>query len=79
MHQRLKAMIGAAGLAVSVTVAGTASAQMPGALEECLKLAGEPTAEAPVSRDAGSATFSALAKARPHCEAALIGPEQDAR
>ncbi len=54
-----------------------ALAQMPGALEECRKLAGEPTAEAPVSRDAASAYFSALAKARAHCEAALITPEQD--
>lgn len=79
MHQRLKAMIGGAGFTVAMTVTGGASAQMPGALEECLKLAGEPTAEAPVSRDAGSATFSSLAKARPHCEAALIGPEQDGR
>lgn len=62
--------------AVMMTGAQSAWAQMPGALEECLKLAGEPTAEAPVSRDAGSAFFSNMAKARPHCEAALIGPEQ---
>jgi TPR repeat protein len=60
-----------------MVLAQEAKAQMPGALDECLKLAGEPTAEAPVSRDAASAFFSALAKARPHCEAALIGPEQN--
>ena len=54
-----------------------AQAQMPGALEECLGLAGIPSAAAPVSRDATVAVFSALAKARPHCEAALIGPEQN--
>ncbi|MEO0372425.1 MAG: tetratricopeptide repeat protein [Pseudomonadota bacterium] len=79
MRQTMMAMVGGAVCAAVMTMAGSATAQMPGALEECLKLAGEPTAEAPVSRDAGSATFSALAKARPHCEAALIGPEQDAR
>ena len=68
-----------AAFAAVMTVGQSASAQMPGALDECLELAGEPTAEAPVSRDAGSAFFSAMAKARPHCEAALIGPEQDGR
>lgn len=73
------AVIGGVAFAMMLATGKNASAQMPGALEECLALAGQPTAEAPVSRDAGSAFFSALAKARPHCEAALIGPEQDGR
>ena len=77
MHQRVKAVAYGVACAAMMSMGQSAQAQMPGALEECLKLAGTPTAEAPVSRDAGSATFSALAKARPHCEAALIGPEQD--
>ncbi|MEO0752916.1 MAG: tetratricopeptide repeat protein [Pseudomonadota bacterium] len=77
MHRRVKAFAYGVACAALMGLGQTASAQMPGALEECLKLAGEPTAEAPVSRDAGSAFFSAMAKARPHCEAALIGPEQD--
>ena len=77
MHRRVKSVAFGVASAAMMSMGQTAQAQMPGALEECLKLAGEPTAEAPVSRAAGSATFSALAKARPHCEAALIGPEQD--
>lgn len=79
MHRRAMAVVGGAAFTVMMTLGQSAWSQMPGALEECLNLAGEPTAQAPVSRDAGSAFFSALAKARPHCEAALIGPEQDGR
>lgn len=43
----------------------------------CRAIAGAPDAGAPVSREAANDHFRTLGKARPHCEAAVIGPEPD--
>jgi TPR repeat protein len=70
-----------AGKATALALAGViwaGGAQAQTAAEECRAIAGVPTAEAPVSRDALNEYFSTLARARPHCEAAAIGAEPDA-
>jgi len=43
----------------------------------CHEIAGAPDAGAPVSRAATADRFRTLGRARPHCEAAVIGPEPD--
>ena len=45
----------------------------------CVEIAGPPQAGAPVSREAMTAHFRTLGRARPHCEAAVIGPAPDAQ
>lgn len=60
-----------------LALSGSVSAQADDAREVCHAIAGVPDAGAPVSREAATALFSTLAKARPHCEAAAIGPEPD--
>ncbi|MEQ9257652.1 MAG: tetratricopeptide repeat protein [Roseovarius sp.] len=70
------AVLLAAFLAGGVAGGGPALAQ--DAAQACREITGAPDAGAPVSREALSAYFSTMAKARPHCEAAVIGPEPDA-
>lgn len=60
------------GLLLSTPLAAQEAAQ------ECRAISGPPSAEAPVSRDAFNDYFSTLARARPHCEAAVIGDAPDA-
>ena len=43
----------------------------------CREIAGAPEAGTPVSRAAMTTYFRTLGRARPHCEAAVIGPEPD--
>ncbi|WP_319823994.1 tetratricopeptide repeat protein [Thalassovita sp.] len=67
----------ALGVAITgLSMANPLMAQSAG--QECRAISGVPTAQAPVSRDAFNDYFSTLARARPHCEAAVIGPEPDA-
>ena len=58
-------------------VVGAGPARAAPAAETCRDIAGPPDAGAPVSRDALTTRFSRLGRARPHCEAAVIGPDPD--
>lgn len=57
--------------------AGAGWAQTGDAAVVCRQIAGAPDAGAPVSREALNAYFGKLGNARPHCEAAVIGPDPD--
>ncbi|MFB9150838.1 tetratricopeptide repeat protein [Roseovarius ramblicola] len=53
------------------------SATASDAAAACHEIAGAPEAGAPVSRAAMTGRFQTLGRARPHCEAAVIGPDPD--
>jgi len=65
-----------AGLAALWAVPGS-PATSTDAATVCHEIAGPPEAGAPVSRAAMTARFQTLGRARPHCEAAVIGPDPD--
>lgn len=65
-----------AGLAAMWGGPGTAAGD---AAAMCHEIAGPPQSGAPVSREAMTDYFSTLGRARPHCEAAVIGPDPDAQ
>jgi len=57
--------------------AGVGSAAPGDAARVCREIAGAPDAGTPVSREAMTSQFANLGRARPHCEAAAIGPDPD--
>lgn len=71
------AFCAAVSLVSAMASAGPGIAQSSGAVAACRQIAGAPDAGAPVSREALASYFSTLAKARPHCEVAVIGPNPD--
>ena len=61
-----------------ILILGVSPSHAQTAAENCIKIGGKPHAEAPISKKSYSEYFSRLARARPHCEAALIGAKPDA-
>jgi len=73
-----KAVLGAIVFsAAGLILADTGPARSDEAAAVCREIAGAPNAGAPVSREALNNYFSTLGRARPHCEAAVIGPGPD--
>lgn len=64
-------------LAISLASAIGTPALADDAASACAAFAGAPSAETPISREASDSYFSKLARARPHCEAAIVGPDPD--
>ena len=69
----------ARGMALVAALAGGPAVAATGdeASAACHAIAGPPQAGTPVSRAAMTEYFRTLGRARPHCEAAVIGPEPD--
>ncbi len=74
---RLKQKITTFWMAAALSIGGANATLSQTASQSCHAMAGQATAEAPISQEAFNQYFNVLARARPHCEMASIGTDPD--